>query len=283
MISFSEKWHKDVANIYKAYNLFYDRIPDFYDKGFKNQKRIKVEFQAMVYLIEYGLEIALGEGKYPTYQFEYDVYDAMPSSNLLEETIDYITKHPEKIIENLCTLDDGKKKLIKKYGRLLCIKIGNPSSIDTLKWIARYYHTAHEDVGISKYSVMRAENEYMPKGSLQTFIESLESEPCSFSHSNFGIDINLSKNEYFIETNGFIGDGDNEIFPSYEYLKKADTYRTIAIGLSDPFIHYAKMISVYNITWDKEYEQLAEEEKREKANKEKILTLQKELEKSKSN
>lgn len=282
MINFSEEWYKNIANIYKAYNLFFDRIPNFYDKHSENQERIKVEFQAMVYLVEYGLEIVLGEGKYPTYLFEY-VCGFMPISKSLTETVDYLIRHPEEIIENLCTLDDGAMKLIKKYGRLLSLKIGNPASIHSLEWITTYYHIAHQSVGISKYSVMRAENEYMPKGSLQTALEKSQLEPCSFSHSNFGIDINLPKNEYVFESYGFVGAGDNEILPSYEYLKRANAYRNIAMGLLDPFIHYAKKISVYDITWDKEYEQLAEEEKREKANKEKKMRLQKELEKNKSN
>ncbi len=261
------KWYKDVANIYEAYSLFYDRNPNFGVRYWEDQERIKVEFQTMVYLIEYGLEIVLGDGEYPTYQFNDRLNDSTPQSKRLEETIDFLisSKNPEEYIKrNMCTLDDAKKELIKRYGRLFCIKVGNPSSIDILSWMARHYYLAHTAVGISKYSVMREEERYKFKGSLQTLAESISSEQCTFSHSFSEIEFpgtgDTFLDDYCSETNGFIGDGDRESLPSYEYLKKANHYRMNAIGLADPFIHYLKNVPPFNVNWDKACKQLAKEE-----------------------
>lgn len=272
MVSLSENWYINVANVYEAYSLFFDRNPDFCVKYWKDQERIKVEFQTMTYLIEYGLEIVLGDGKYPTYQFNDSLYNSTLESKTLKETIDFIlsAKNPDEYIrKDMCTLDEQKKQLIKRYGRLFCIKVGNPSSIETLSWMLNHYHTVHTDAGISEYSIMREEECYKSKGTLQTILESTNFEQYVFSHSSYMPDISSKYflNEYFIETNGFVGDKDRDTMSYYEYLKKANCYRNNAIGLADPFIHYVKNTPAFDVNWDEARKQLTEEGKKHRLKK----------------
>ena len=271
MYSLSEKWYRDVANIYEAYNLFYDRSPDFCAKYRDDQERIKIEFQTMAYLIEYGLEIVLGEEKYPTYSFCDTLCNPDPKSKKLMETVDFLMsiKNPNEYIKkDMCTLDEQKKILIKRYGRLFCIKVGNPSSIQKLSSMLRTYYIAHEDVGISRYSIMRKKEDYLSKGSLQTLLETYGLEQKSVFSTIENPDKHfLNEDDYCIKTNGFIGSEDWEIVPSYEYLTNVRTYRMNAIGLGDPFIHYVKNFLTFDIKWDREWKQLAKEEKENKNNK----------------
>lgn len=245
MIHFSKEWYKNVANICQAYHLFYNKELDL-SAHWKNKERIEVEFQVMVYLIEYGLEIVLGNGPYPTYSFSFKLNDSMPRSKLLKETTDYIIEHPEEIKKDMCTLDEDKKDIIKRNGRLFCIKMGNPSKLEDLGWMAKYYYNIHKSTGISRYHIMQI------KESIQLLKD--------FTGENHIYNSNHIPNGCYSETNGFVGDEDREPLSLYQYLEEANRYRKVATGLADPFIHYAVNIPVFIINWDEAREQLKTEE-----------------------
>lgn len=268
MIRLTKQWYIDVANICEAYRLFYDKSPAFHDK--KDQIRIKAEFQTMVYLIEYGLEIVLRERKYPTYYF-YDRIDRFNvQSKELEETINYIMEleNPnEYVYKYKSTLNEDKKRLIKRYGRLFCIKFGNPASIEDLLFALRHYYWAHQMENDHKITL--AVTCYERENSL----ESLKDDCCIRTNGfigekpNFLQQLELEKREQYednivFESNGlggsFFESKDEKILSDYAYAYIQREMKAARLGY--PFIHYVENFPATVLNWDKAKEILAEEE-----------------------
>lgn len=260
----SNNMYMDIANICEAYTLFYDKNPDF--NNTENYERLTTEIQVMVYLLECCSKIELNIHKFLT-NFEhiglYGCIGSRPISAKLQELIEFLKDNPEYVINDMCTLDEDKKRSIKRIGRLVCIKISklpNPKlQLEHLEYIAHHYFV--EYYYQPKFHDIDKVSEIYERGSFEQMLYELELE----NEKELPIDtadfdsLPIFMTDDCISTKPKI---DNYIaHPEvYRYMLENEKIRKkICYVGPDPFIKYI-LYDPNPIKWDDEYKQLEAEE-----------------------